>query len=166
VVTSARVTPPPRGDLIRLRASEFLPGVLVTAVYGAATLRGRVGVAGAEGGPPKSLETLRVYLVPQERERAEDPARYAEAALNEDGAFEFEGLAPGRYWMLARAAPHASAAAVAPGDEGPAQPPPPFLDEGERARLRREAEAAAPSVTLSPCQKVEDYALVYAPAKN
>lgn len=142
------------GDAFRVRAGEDVSGVVVTAVYGAASLRGRVreSAEGPPSSPPTQQQTnpLRVYLVPQERERAEDFARYAEAAVAADGAFEFEGVAPGRYWLLARPAP--------PADEGPPHSSP-ILSDTERARLRREAEAAANSVTLSPCQGVNDYAL-------
>jgi hypothetical protein len=157
----ARAPGPPQpttaagGDAFRVRAGENVSGVVVTAAYGAATLRGRVGES--DGGPqsqPTQSNASRVYLVPQERERAEDPARYAEAAANAGGAFEFEGVAPGRYWLVARRAP--------PADEGS----PPFTRDDERSRLRREAEAAANSVTLSPCQRVADYALRLAPPKD
>ena len=155
----AQVTgqPQPRGDVLRLRAGESLSGIVVTALHGAASLRGRVAaaaIAPAAGSPP--LEPSRVYLVPQERERAEDPARFAESEVAEDGGFAFEGLAPGRYWLLVRTAP--TAPADASGLKDPSEPPL-FWLEAERARLRREAEAAANSVTLSPCQRVEDYAL-------
>ncbi|MBA3239661.1 MAG: carboxypeptidase regulatory-like domain-containing protein [Acidobacteria bacterium] len=159
----AQVTrqPQPRGDVLRLRAGESLSGVVVTALHGAASLRGRIvaaAIAHAAGSP--TPEASRVYLVPQERERAEDPARFAESEIAEDGGFAFEGLAPGRYWLLVRTAPTAPADAfgLKHSSEHPL-----FWLEAERVRLRREAEAAANSVTLSPCQRVEDYSLRPAP---
>ncbi len=156
-------SPPPLVvDAVQVRAGENVSGILVTAVYGAATLRGRVNALneGAASPSPPRPEHSRVHLVPQERERAEDPARYAEATTADDGTFEFGPVAPGRYWLVARPSPP-----VAPADEvAPSSPAP--LTDAERGRLRREAEAAANSVTLAPCQSVNDYVLRLAPPKD
>jgi hypothetical protein len=140
------------GASVRLQQGEEASGLVVTAAYGAASLKGRVNLPACEG---CALERIRVYLVPQERERAEDLLRYAEAAIVRDGtgAFSLEGLAPGRYSLVALAeAPQKQKEQAAL-----------FLDAEGRARLRREADASGVAVTLAPCQRVDDFSLPYKP---
>jgi hypothetical protein len=128
---------------LTLKGGEKLAGVTVTIAEGAAELRGRV-----EG---KNLPSrLRVHLVPAEAEAAADALRYHEA-VTRDGAFAFQHLAPGKYWLLARAVPDDEA------DEKPAKPA--AWDANERAKLRREAEAANKVLELTTCQRVKDYVL-------
>jgi hypothetical protein len=81
--------------------------------------------------------------------------RYAEAAADNDGAFSISWLAPGRYFLLARAV----------SDEEYMQRDirPLAWDAASRARLRREAAAANTAIELQPCQRVDDYVLKYAP---
>jgi hypothetical protein len=62
-------------------------------------------------------------------------------------------LSPGKYWLLARAVPDSE-----PNDK-PARPA--AWDAAERAKLRREAEAAKIVIELKPCQRIRDYALRY-----
>jgi hypothetical protein len=128
---------------LTLKGGEKLAGVTVTIAEGAAELRGRV-----EG---KNLPSrLRVHLVPAEAEAAADALRYHEV-VTRDGAFAFQHLAPGKYWLLARAVPDDEA------DEKPAKPA--AWDANERAKLRREAEAANKVLELTTCQRVKDYVL-------
>ncbi|MFL6230317.1 MAG: collagen binding domain-containing protein [Pyrinomonadaceae bacterium] len=145
--------PPTTIDLARvafsLKPSEQLAGASVTVAAGAASLRGRVAVAEGEQLP----EALRVYLVPAERERAEDVLRYGETSALSDGTFAFRNLAPGRYLLVARAVEREAGARTQ-------QPRLPLaLDPTTRAALRRDAEAAKTSVELQPCQSAEDFAL-------
>ena len=109
-------------------------------------------MSAGEGAPPFAF--LRVYLVPAERERAEDLLRYAEVTPTPAGSFAFTNLAPGRYLLLVRAV-----------DPQEARPRPPFWDADARARLRREAEAAAHTLDLQPCQRAADLTLRYTPEK-
>jgi hypothetical protein len=143
-------SPPPPVDAARgfaLKPGERLTGALAQISAGAAALRGRVAAGEGETLP----DNLRVYLVPAERERAEDVLRYAEADAQADGAFVFRNLAPGRYLLVAR---------PAPAEPDPRQPPRPLaLDANARAALRRDAEAAKNSVELQPCQRAEDFML-------
>lgn len=140
-------------DVFELKPGQQLSGVAVRLAEGAAGFGGRVAMA--EGASSQTPPPTRVHLVPQERERAEDVPRYYEAAVSPDGAFSFKGLAPGRYFLLARAeaespdAPHRPAA----------------FDAETRAHLRREAEAAGVTVELQPCQRTSDYALKYPVSK-
>ena len=83
-----------------MTAGQRLTGVVVAAKEGAAAIRGKV-VPATEGGSLPG--NLRVHLVPAERESTDDPLRFAEALVNNDGTFSLTNLAPGRYYILARA---------------------------------------------------------------
>jgi hypothetical protein len=134
-----------------LKPGEQLAGASVAVSAGAASLRGRVAAAEGEQLP----DGLRVYLVPAERERAEDVLRYAETTALADGTFAFKNLAPGRYLLVARA--------NANTDARPQQPRLALaLDANARTQLRRDAEAAKNAVELQPCQRAEDFALRFA----
>jgi hypothetical protein len=130
---------------IPLKAGDRLSGVTVMISEGAASLRGRVS-------PEKEGARLRaklaVHLVPMETLSADDVLRYGETVAERDGAFEFKNMAPGKYRLLARAAPD---------DEPSDRPPAPAAwDANERAKLRREAEMLKIEVELKPCQSVAD----------
>jgi len=45
------------------------------------------------------------YLVPAEREKAEDILRFFAAQVNADGSFALTNLPPGRYLVIAKPAP-------------------------------------------------------------
>lgn len=143
-------------SVITLKTGERVTNVNIQIAQDAAGLRGRVTTAeGAEG---VSLPAnLKVYLVPAERERAEDVLRYSEASITSDGTFALTNLAPGRYWLIARP--------VAENDSQERAPRPLSWDADTRAKLRREAEAANTTIELQPCQRVGDYVLRYATAK-
>ncbi len=140
-------------DLFEVKSGQQLKGIDVRLAEGASSFGGRVALA--EGTAPQTPAPTRVHLVPQERERAEDPLRFYEAPVASDGTFSFRNLAPGRYLLLARAeaqtpdAPHRPAA----------------WDADTRARLRREAEAAASPVELQPCQRTSDFTLKFPQTK-
>jgi hypothetical protein len=146
-------------DVFDLKAGQQLSGLMVRVAEGAAALSGSVAAAepaaGAPPAPPPPFSQLRVHLVPQERERAEDTLRYYEAPVASDGTFAFKNLAPGRYLLLAR--PFIVEA-------GESAPRPAALDTSTRAILRREAESANTSIELQPCQRTADFALRF-PAK-
>jgi hypothetical protein len=145
-------------SVVTLKAGVRVTGVSVLIAQDAAGLRGRVaaGMAeGAEGGPLPA--NLKVYLVPVERERAEDVLRYSEVSVGSDGTFALRNLAPGRYWLIARPAAE---------NESPERLARPLSWSAEsRARLRRDAETANTTIELQPCQRVNDYVLRYVAAK-
>jgi protocatechuate 3,4-dioxygenase beta subunit len=144
-------------SVLTLRGGEHATNINVQIAQDAAGLRGRV-TTGAEGAEDVSLPAnLKVYLVPVERERAEDVLRYGEASIGSDGTFALTNLAPGRYWLIARPAPE---------NETPERAPRALAwDADTRAKLRREAEAANNTIELQPCQRVGDYTLRYTMAK-
>ena len=140
----------PLTDGLTLAAGTQVSGLTLTLAPGAASFRGRV--AGATDGAP--LPELFVYLVPVERERADDPLRYATARVRSDGSFAFTNLAPGRYHIVARPAP----ARTPPASSFS----PSFPDADTRAQLRHAVETTD-AFELQPCQRRDDYVLRYAP---
>jgi protocatechuate 3,4-dioxygenase beta subunit len=140
-------------SLITLKTSESVSGVTIQIAQDAASLRGRVVNESEDAPLPPNLK---VHLVPVERERAEDVLRYREVSPGSEGAFTLKNLAPGRYWLITRPAQDESAELNVR---------PLAWDAQERARLRREAEAANTSVELQPCQRAADYTLRHATAK-
>jgi hypothetical protein len=130
-----------------VKTGDRLSGLLVTLAQGAALVQGQVVTAEGEMRP----EFLSVYLVPSEREAADELLRFYGTTVSKDGKIGLYNLAPGRYWILAQPASDSSTA--------------PFVkmrlpDATEtRARLRRDAEAAKMEIELKPCQSVTDYQL-------
>lgn len=144
---NARLAAPLR-DALEVRAGRQVSGVSVRLAEGAASLSGRLRIA--EGNTPQPFSQMRVYLVPAEREAADDPLRYFEATPDASGAFNFKSLPPGRYLLVARPAP----------DPTPDAPPrPPHWDTASRTLLRRYAEDAKTPVELQPCQRTTDFVL-------
>ena len=141
-------------NLFHVGPGQQLSGLEVRLAAGAAAAAGRV-VAADAGTPLPPFHTLRVYLLPAERERADDVLRYAEATPAADGSFAFRNLAPGRYLSVVRAT-----------DAKDAPPRPAFWDADGRARLRREAEAANLTLDLQPCQRADDLAPRYPQPPN
>ena len=137
---------------LALSSGQRATNLTVTLAEGAAGLRGKVIPASDATSLPARL---RIHVVPAEADSANSVLRYAEAAVDDGGAFSISNLAPGRYFMLARAVP----------DEE-------FMDRDfrpvaweptSRTKLRREAEAANVTAELQQCQRVTDYSVKYSP---
>jgi hypothetical protein len=128
---------------LALKGGERLTGLMITVAAGAATLAGRIKPAASASLPAH----ISLYLIPAEREQADNVLRYAEARANNDGAFSLKNLAPGKYWVLAQ--PAEQVAGVALGLKA--------WSAAERAKLRREAEAANSTLELQPCQRLANY---------
>jgi len=124
------------------------PGNLnVTLAEGAASLRGQLTTAEGQKLPAKSI----LYLLPAERDKADDVLRFFVAPVGGDGNFVLNNLSPGRYWLLVQPAGDNSLltnAKLRRPDESKT-----------RANLRRDAEAAKTELELKPCQNVIDYKL-------
>ncbi|MGH9940331.1 MAG: hypothetical protein ACREAM_29160 [Blastocatellia bacterium] len=133
---------------IAIKPGEKLSGVEVIVAEDAARLNGRV-VPAKDGA--KLTSSLRVHLIPAEAASADDVIRYAETDVHNDGAFEFKHVAPGKYLLHTRQ----SNEKVANDD----QVRPVSWDVIERAKLRREAEAAKNEIELQPCGRVKDHVL-------
>lgn len=138
-------------DTLDIKPGQQLSGVAVRLSEGASVLSGRV--VAPEGAALPPFAQLRVHLIPAERERNDDTLRFFETAPSPDGSFTFKSLAPGRYLVLTRIAP----------DANEATPRPAFWDADSRSKLRREAEAAATTVELQPCQRAADFTVRFPP---
>ncbi len=133
---------------LSLKSGEILSGVTVAITDGGASLKGKI--VASEGSILPSR--MKIHLIPVEPISADDLLRYAERWAD-NGSFVFTNLVPGKYWMLVRAVPESDQ------PELPATPT--HWDAAERARLRREAEAANNVVELKPCQRLADQIFKY-----
>lgn len=128
-----------------IKTGDRLSGLIVTLAQGGASLQGQLALAEGETTPEK----LFVYLVPTEREAADEPLRFYGGEVSKEGKVGLFNLAPGRYWILAQ---QASDRASAPLTKMK-------LPNGTetRAQLRRDAEAAKMEIELKPCQSMVDF---------
>jgi len=130
-----------------VKAGDRLTGLTITLSEGAASVRGQIAKS-----EDAALEAgMRVYLVPSERDKSEDPLRYFTSEVAGDGTFSLSNLPPGRYWALAQQ----SQAEIPASTEKLRLP-----DALEaRSNIRRIAESIKNEVELKPCQNVTDYKL-------
>ncbi|HKC64237.1 MAG TPA: carboxypeptidase-like regulatory domain-containing protein, partial [Pyrinomonadaceae bacterium] len=152
---SKSVAAPPASSIITLKAGENFTGASLAIAQDGATVRGRIEMTkeGAEAAAPAIPADLKIFLVPAEKERADDVLRYAEVKPDGNGQFTIKNLAPGRYLVIARSVVE---------DTSPELPLPPLAwDADARAKLRHDAEAAKVALELQPCQRVIDYVLKY-----
>ena len=134
-------------DGIALKTGERVAGLTVTITEGAGGLRGRISVAEGQRVP----EGLRVYLLPAERDSAENVLRFFESRAESDGSFTIGNIAPGRYWIVARSA----------DDGDPTKVKPIRQEAALRARILPEAEALKKEISFKPCERATDYELPY-----
>lgn len=127
-----------------LKPGERLDGLTITLAQGAASVRGNIIVNKGE----TPAEKLYVYLVPAEKEKADDPLRFYSAAVMAEGKVALNNVAPGRYFVFAPQAPDESASPLTrlrSPDE-----------TAYRTRLRREAETVKTEIELKSCQRLTD----------
>lgn len=134
-----------------VKMSERVSVLTIALAQGGATLRGEVGQGSGERAPAGSF----LYLVPVERENANDPLRFFTSSIERNGWFEINNIAPGRYWVLIQMG---GADSVATSTKV-RQP----HESETRAQLRRAAEAAKIEIEFKPCQNILDYRLVPKP---
>ncbi len=131
-----------------VKTGDRLSGLTVTLAQGGATLNGQIASREDEMLPEK----LFVYLVPAEKEKADDVLRFYGAAVSADRKIAFNSIAPGHYWILAQPAIDEATSPMRKLR---------WPDETEmRAKLRRDAEAARAAIELKPCQNVVDFRFV------
>jgi carboxypeptidase family protein len=132
---------------ITVKSGDRVEGLTITLATGAAGLKGKIVPSGGAGLPSR----LRAHLVPAEPLAKDDLLRFAETPVDGNGTFSFANLAPGKYLITTR---------EIPGSEAPDEPARPVAwDAAERAKLRKEAEAAKVEVELKACQRVSDFEL-------
>jgi Carboxypeptidase regulatory-like domain len=145
-MTGATPANDPRNG-VTLKSGDRVEGLTITLATGAAGLKGKIVSAGNAGLPPR----LRAHLVPAEPLAKDDLLRFAETLVESSGSFSFVNLAPGKYLITTR---------EIPGSEAPDEPARPVAwDAAERAKLRKEAEAAKVEIELKACQRVSDFEL-------
>jgi hypothetical protein len=125
-----------------VKNGERISGLKITLAEGAASLSGQFDLAEGALLPEK----LFVYLVPAEKERADEVLRFYGSPVTPEGKITLGNLAPGRYWLLARPSLAGGLTKLRVPDEN-----------ALRAKLRREAEAGKTEIELKPCQNVADY---------
>jgi hypothetical protein len=134
-----------------VKPGERLSGLIITLAAGAASLRGQIKLAEGQAQPARMF----TYLVPAEKEKAEDILRFFAFPVAADGSFALNNLPPGRYWIIAKPAADNEVNILSqlrlPEEAEP------------RAKLRGEAEAAKREIELKPCQNVADYQLPFEP---
>lgn len=135
---------------INLKSGDRLSGLTITLAEGAGSVRGRLAVAEGASAP----SNLNVFLVPVEREKADDVLRYFAADVAADQTFSADNLPPGRYWVIAQPR--------FPRDEPGTNLRLP--DAGAiRTKLRTAAELSKNEIELKPCQNVSNYQLSLKP---
>jgi len=143
------------GGGITVRSGQRTTGIRVVIGEGAASIRGTVLPEKDGGSIPNRL---RVYLVPSEKDSAENLLRYLEANVQSDGSFRVLNAAPGKYWLLARQLSEEDSKMRIPTQQS--------WNGSNRTALRRDASAANVSLELKPCQRVSDFQLRYSPPKE
>ena len=133
-------------DWTNLKSSEKLTGLTITLSQGAASVRGQVAKSDS-----KFDSGLRVYLVPAERDKPDDPLRYFTTLVADDGTFFLTSVPPGKYSIFTQ---QSSAGVPANSD---LLHLPDALEA--RTRLRRAGEAVKSQVELRPCQNLPEITL-------
>jgi hypothetical protein len=130
-----------------LKSGDRLSGLIISLAEGAASLRGQITIGPGEKLPAR----LFLFLIPAEREKAEDVLRFFAVPVASDGKIILNNLAPGRYLVVAQPALDSALSPLTKLR---------LPDESEtRAKLRRDAEAAKTEIEFKPCQNVTDYQL-------
>lgn len=133
-------------NLLTLKAGDRVTGVKATLTEGAASISGQVDLS-----EQRRSDRMVLYVVPAEKEKAEDVLRYFAATVEADGSFSMGHVPPGRYWTLAKP--------VTPENESRTTALRNPASAAARVRLRREAEAAKSEIELKPCESVRDFRL-------
>lgn len=131
-----------------VKMEDRLSGLTITLAQGGASLRGDLGLAPGERAPAGTF----LYLVPAEREKANDVLRFFTTPVDRNGSFELNNIAPGRYWVLTQVDGEDSAASPSAKARLP-------HESETRTQLRREAEAAKTEIEIKPCLDVAGYKL-------
>lgn len=133
---------------LSLKAGDSVSGIKITLAEGAASLAGQM--QSPKDQTPKTASF--VYLVPAEKDAADDALRFFTAEIEADGSFVLDNLPPGRYWSIVKT----------PTDKDPKSIKTLRIADAVemRAKLRAEAEAARHELELHDCQKLSDYKLL------
>jgi hypothetical protein len=134
-------------DGISLKNGERVTGLVVTITEGAAHLHGHVS-AGEGRTMPSGLG---VYLVPAEREAADNVLRFYETRAQADRTFTLDNLNPGKYFIMLSPIPEDESGLMKSIR----------LDSALRNEILKNATAAGKEILFKPCGDVADYELSY-----
>ena len=117
-------------------------GLTFTLAQGGGSIRGVIALAEGQTVPEKTV----AFLVPAEREKADEVLRYYASPVSSSGGFLVTNVAPGRYWILAQ---HGT-------DDTRAGMSKLRLPDGAETRsaLRHAAEKSKTEIEIKPCQNV------------
>ena len=132
---------------LSIKAADKIAGVMIAITEGGASLRGRVTIQSDQTLPAN----LRLYLVPGEREHADNPLRFFEASVAGDGTFAVANIAPGKYWLTATSPEQSDANTLKS----------PRTDNDFRTKLLKDAITANKEIVLKPCDRTADYEFRY-----
>lgn len=132
---------------LSIKPGDKISGVTIAITEGGASLRGRVTTE-AERTLPANL---RVYLVPNEREHADNPLRFFEENIAGDGTFAVGNVAPGKYWLIVEPAERIDANTLKS----------PRSDSDFRSKLVKDAAAGIKEISFKPCERTVDYEFRY-----
>jgi hypothetical protein len=134
---------------IAVKSGDKAPSVTITISEGGAGFRGRIVTGEGQNLPP----ALKIYLVPAERENAENVLRFFEGGIAADGTFAIGNIAPGRYLIIAQ-----------PGEAIDGNTIKSIRSDGAlRAKVLRNAEALKKEMSFKPCERTVDYELPFSP---
>lgn len=132
-------------NFLTLKSGDRVTGLKATLTEGAASISGEVDL-------PEDRRSSRVvfYVVPAEKDKADEVLRYFAAPVEADGSFTMGHVPPGRYWTLARLVTSANGSGTTRELRLP-------TSAGLRVKLRREAESAKSEIELKPCQSFRNH---------
>jgi hypothetical protein len=132
---------------IAVKSGEKVSGIAIAVAEGGASLRGRVTIQADQTLPAN----LRLYLVPGERENADNPLRFFETSVAADGTVAIGNVAPGKYWLIATPAERLDANTFKSAR----------TDSDLRAKLLKDATTANKEISFKPCERTVDYEFRY-----
>lgn len=131
--------------------AQSVSGITITISEGAARIRGKVTTGGGQVRPDRVI----VYLMPAEKDAANNLLRYFETRPELDGGFDVRNVPPGDYSIVSIRA-----------DSDPAPGVLIRQDSALRASAIREAEKLKQTVTLRPCERVDSFDVPFSPTNR
>jgi protocatechuate 3,4-dioxygenase beta subunit len=135
-------------ESVALADGESLSGLTINAAGGGGSAYVRVDLTGFNRDDPI---VPHLFLVPSEKDRADDTLRFAESSVSDDGAFAFRNLAPGKYFLISRTLKDTRAVR------------PLYWDARERLSMLADGVAGGLAVEIKPCQSNRDLAVKLGP---
>ena len=133
-------------NTLTLKPGDRVTGLKVTVAEGGASLSGQVELP-----EDRRAGQIVFYVVPAEKDKADEVLRYFASPVAEDGSFTLDHIPPGHYWTLAKLVTvenEINTTALRLSSQIAA-----------RVRLRREAESGKSEIELKPCLSVRDHKL-------